>query len=87
MSEELRIHNVIMEERKKISMTGVKDVKGFDEETIVLDTVAGTLTVKGEGLSINGFSAESGDIKMEGEIKGLVYTGESGKGILSRIFR
>lgn len=87
MSEELRMHNVIIEQRKKISMTGVKDVKGFDEETVVLETVAGTLTVKGEGLAINGFSAESGDLKMEGDVRGLVYSGDGGKGLLSRIFR
>ena len=31
-------HSVILEDRKQLSLSGVSDVSGFDEETVVLET-------------------------------------------------
>lgn len=82
------IHNIIIEQCKKINMTGVRDVKTFDEETVVLETSKGTLTVKGENLAINNFSASSGDLQMQGDIIGLVYSCDSKeKSLLKRILK
>ena len=33
------MHNVIIEDRKKISMTGITDVGSFDEETLNIQSV------------------------------------------------
>ena len=56
MEENVRLnHNIIVEDRKKMTLTGVKDVLSFDEETVVLDTSLGRLTVKGSGLHIVNF--------------------------------
>ena len=50
MEENVRLnHNIIVEDRKKMTLTGVKDVLSFDEETVVLDTSLGRLTIKGSG--------------------------------------
>lgn len=89
MSEDKNIiHNMIIEQCKKINMTGVRDVKAFDEETVVLETSKGTLTIKGENLAINSFSTSSGDLQMQGEIVGLVYSHDSNqKGFIKRIFK
>lgn len=82
------IHNVVIEQCKAINMTGVKEVKAFDEETVVLDTSKGTLTIKGEALLINSFSAESGDLLMQGNIWALVYSGDkTDKGFLRRLLK
>ncbi len=82
------IHNLVMQERKDLSLTGVKEVKTFDDETVVLDTSKGTLTVKGTNLIISNFSADSGDINLQGNIWALVYSAEqSSKGMLKRIFK
>ncbi len=86
------IHNVIMESRKKLTLSGIEDVDSFDEETIVLFTDTGSLTVKGEDLHINRLSVESGEVLIEGHIDSLIYAdGDGGKtrgmGFFSRLFR
>ncbi len=82
--------NVIMENRKKLSVSGVLDVESFDEDSVFLYTEAGMLNIKGEELHINKLSVESGDVTVEGRISSLVYTEEEGKGrggFLSKIFK
>ena len=89
MEENIRInHNIIVEDRKKMTLTGVKDVLSFDEETVVLDTSLGRLTVKGAGLHIINFDTKSGDLSAEGRLYALVYTTEEKSGgFFSRVFR
>ena len=82
------IHNVVIQQCKDINMTGVKEVKAFDEETVVLDTSKGTLTIKGENLIINSFSAVTGDLLMQGNIWALAYSGDrTDKGFLRRLLK
>ncbi|MBO5853027.1 MAG: sporulation protein YabP [Clostridia bacterium] len=84
----MSVHNLVMEQCKQINLTGVSEVKTFDEETVVLDTSKGTLTIRGENLIINSFSATSGDLFMQGEIWALVYAGnQKGAGFLKRILK
>ena len=61
-------HSVILEDRKQLSLSGVSDVSGFDEETVVLETELGQLTVKGSCLHINKFSLETGELNLDGNI-------------------
>ncbi|MBO7217187.1 MAG: sporulation protein YabP [Clostridia bacterium] len=78
MSESTKqLHNVIMEGRKKLNMSGVLEVVGFDDETVTLETNMGLLTIKGERLKIGSFSASSSDIDIEGNIIAMVYTGDN----------
>lgn len=81
--------NIIVEARCKITVTGVENVVSFDDETIVLETALGKLTVKGEALHIEGYNTESGDLTANGKLYAAVYTSESKSqsGFLSRIFR
>ena len=89
MEENIRVnHNIIVEDRKKMTLTGVKDVLAFDDETFVLDTSLGKMTVKGSGLHIINFDTKSGDFSAEGKLYALVYTSdEKNGGFLSRMFR
>lgn len=82
-------HNIIIDSRKKLNISGVKDVESFDDETIALKTVMGDITVKGESLKILNFNTESSDLAAEGKIHAVVYMSDAKKsqGILSRIFR
>ncbi len=72
------IHNIIIEQRKKMNLSGVTDVVVFEDETVVLKTVMGTLTVKGEQMHIGSFSTSSGDIDIDGNIIALVYSDDDG---------
>ncbi len=82
-------HSVILEDRKQLSLSGVADVSGFDEETVVLETELGELTVKGSSLHINKFSLETGELNLDGNIYSLVYAEnrQTEGGFFSRLFR
>lgn len=89
MEENIRSNNnIIIENRKKFNISGVKDVISFDEETIVLETVLGRLVLKGSGMHIQSYNAETGDLLGDGRINATVYTvDEKNGGLFSRIFR
>ena len=40
-------HRIILDERERLSVTGVTDVIAFDEETITADTDMGVITIRG----------------------------------------
>lgn len=82
-------HNVIMEDRKSLTVTGVKDVDSFDEQTMIVYTDMGELTVRGTQLHINRLNTEAGELNVTGNIFGLAYTDDRDKksGLLGRLFR
>lgn len=82
-------HNCILEDRKRLSVSGVNDVDSFDETVIVAKTDFGELTVNGEKLHITKLSLEVGELAIEGSISSLSYTdvAEKSGGFLSRVFR
>ena len=67
-------HNVNIEDRSKMTVTGVSDVDSFDEQTIVAYTDLGEMLVKGNGLHINKIDLESGDLLVEGKISSISYS-------------
>ena len=80
--------NIILESRKALRVTGVKDIDSFSETKVVLDTVLGELVIKGEELHIIALETESGDFSLNGQIRSLVYnTFKSNSGPISRFFR
>lgn len=83
-------HHIIVEERERLSVSGVEEVERFDENTIVMTTVRGTLVIQGENLHIEKLSLDGGDLKVEGDIDALSYEDggrSSSGGLLSRLFR
>lgn len=82
-------HNLILEERKKLSVSGVTDVDSFDEQTVIAYTVKGEITVRGWDLHINKLNLEQGELTVEGEISSLTYTDVKPKttGLFSKLLR
>ena len=58
-------HNLILEERGSLTVTGVSDIDSFDEETVVVYTDLGELTVRGSGLHINKIDVDAGELELE----------------------
>lgn len=80
--------NIIVENRKQISIGGVKDCLGFDEETITVLTVLGKLIIKGENMHIQNFDTKSGELIAEGKVNAIIYTAQqNNKSIFGKIFR
>ena len=45
-------HNITLNERKNIIITGVKKIDSFDNEEFLLETTMGPIVIKGEDLEI-----------------------------------
>ena len=82
-------HNVIMEDRRLLTVSGVNDVDSFDEQTVIVFTEMGELTVRGSDLHINRLSVEVGELLIEGKIVSLAYSDEAPRnaGFFSKVFR
>ncbi len=85
----IKPHNLILEGRKNLIVSGVSDVDSFDDQAIVAYTDLGELTIKGKNLHISKLSVETGDLKLSGEIISLSYTDnrQVSGGIISKLFR
>ena len=86
------IQNLILENREKLSISGVLDVLSFDDQIVILETELGLLTVKGENLRINKLSLDTAEVIVDGEIYSLGYSEKnlekkSGGDILGKIFK
>ena len=82
-------HSLVVEDRKRLSVSGVTDVESFDEETVALATELGELLIHGYDRHINRIDVESGDLSLEGEIVSLTYTDNQpqSNGFFGRLFR
>lgn len=80
---------LVLDNRARLSVTGINDVDSFDERTIVAYTDYGQLTIHGVNLNISKLSVESGELMVDGEISSLVYTDNQPQGgnIFKRLFR
>ena len=86
------IQNLILENRKKLSISGVNDVLSFDDQVVMIETELGLLTVKGENIRINKLSIDTSEVIVEGEISILSYSDKEQEkqksgGFISKIFK
>jgi len=56
------MHSLILENRERLTVTGVVDVESFNDEMVVADTEMGLLIIRGEDLHINKLSVESSEL-------------------------
>ena len=59
------IQNLVLENRGKLSISGVLDVLSFDDQVVIVETELGLLTVKGEDLRINKLSIDTSEVVIE----------------------
>lgn len=84
------VHNVIMEGREKLTVSGVEDVDSFDENEVIAKTVRGRLIIRGEDLKLEKLSLDTGEIIACGRVDSFEYESdgphETG-GFFARLFR
>lgn len=72
-------------------ITGVKEVQGFNENEINLDTDLGRLVIKGTGLHVTSLNLEKGEVEIDGTLDALNYLNKqepaSAGGLFGRLFR
>ena len=82
-------HQLILDDRRQLRISGVSDVISFDDRTVIAHTSLGELTVKGHDLTVCRLSTESGDLSIEGTVDALEYSTveERRGGLFGRLFR
>ncbi|MDD2234333.1 MAG: sporulation protein YabP [Desulfitobacteriaceae bacterium] len=84
-------YQLVMENREKLTLTGVRKVQSFDPKEIILDSGNGVLSVKGDQLGINQLDLEHGIVEIQGRIDSLNYLRQANNGVRQgfwgRIFR
>jgi sporulation protein YabP len=87
-----KVQNIIMENREKVSVSGVLDVESFNDECVVIETELGVLIIKGEDLHINRLNIDNSELNIEGGIISCEYNDRmggksSGSGFFGRLFK
>ena len=85
-------HKLSMDNRKRHTLTGIKDVVSFDLTQILLESTLGMIHIKGSDIKVTRLSLEKGEVDIEGTVDSFVYSdvkdyGEKGKSILKRMFK
>ncbi len=81
-------HRLTLEDRSRLTMTGVTEVESFDEGQVVLHTTRGVIIVRGQGLHLQLLSLDGGQIHVDGTVDSITYEDnprEAG-GFFARLF-
>ena len=69
------VQSLVMENRRRLVLSGVKEVEGFTETEVSLFTEMGQLTVKGRNLRVSQVDTDTGELVMTGDaVTSLVYS-------------
>lgn len=66
-------HKLTLDERSRLTMTGVAEVVSFDDTLVVLNTTLGILEIQGRELKLKALSPEVGQVAVDGHISSLYY--------------
>lgn len=85
----LRNQNIMLEDRERMTVTGVEQVDSFNDNTIILVTIKGGMVIKGANLNISKLNIEDGSVKIEGNINSINYTAKEAtpKNIVGKLFK
>lgn len=82
--------NIIIENREKITISGVTDVHSFDDEIVLAQTDLGILTIKGDDLKMNKLNLDNNELIVEGQIMAVAYSDinqAKKSGFMSKLFK
>ena len=85
MAQSEQPHSLSLKDRKNLTMTGVTEVVSFDEETVILRTALGDLSVHGSDLQLKNLTLEGGQVAVSGTVTALIYEQPRKTGWLSRL--
>ena len=81
-------HTLILENRTRLSIDGIINVVGFDEENLELNSTNGRIFIEGTELKIDELTHEDGKIHISGNVNGIFYkVTKDGSNIFKRMFK
>lgn len=89
--DEKTTQSLLLENKELLNVTGVDGVDNFNDETVVLITTKGKLTIKGQKLNISKLNVEEGKLVVKGVINSLIYSDYEGQkektSLVKRLFK
>ncbi|MDD2490238.1 MAG: sporulation protein YabP [Bacilli bacterium] len=86
------VHDISINERKNIIISGLKKIESFDSEEFLIETVMGFIMIKGEELEIIKLDTYQGNVTIKGKLNTLNYIDELNQkeketGVINRLFK
>lgn len=66
--------SLVIDSRKTVTVSGVKNILGFGEDYVTLDTECGRLEIEGEEMRIEELCREDSKVYIRGRINGIIYS-------------
>lgn len=80
-------HQLIMQDRTKLELSGVIEVESFDESLVLCRTSFGLLSIRGSDLHVFRLDLDGTSLSVEGHIESLTYTDVRKGGLFGRLLR
>ncbi|MGN0662212.1 MAG: YabP/YqfC family sporulation protein [Faecalibacterium sp.] len=81
-------HDLILEGRSRLTVTGVRRVVRCDPDSAAIETSKGTLNLTGAELSVTSLDLDIGEARLTGRFDALEYTEDrTPGGLLRRLVR
>ena len=77
---------LLLENKKRLSMTGVTNVDGFSEQSLKLTVRQERVVVTGDNIKITSYNKETGALIAEGDFFEIKYSAKK-QPILKKIFK
>lgn len=71
--------NIVLKDRKKLEISGIKKIESLNSEEFLIDTKLGLLFIKGQDLEMQMLDIDKGNIWISGLITVIEYVETSGK--------
>lgn len=72
-------HEVKINDRREIFLTGIKRIDSFDNEEFLMESSMGIILLKGTNLEIIRLDTHDGNVKIKGKIISFTYLDGEGK--------
>lgn len=79
MDNKLSSHVVTINDRKSITISGVKKVENCDEEEFLIETILGFINIFGSELELINLDNTKGNILIKGNINEIAYLDKKNK--------
>lgn len=91
MDKENYNHSVSIADRKNILLSGVKKLNSFDESEFFVDSIMGSIIIKGDNLELVKLDTFQGNLSIKGKLNSITYLEDKTKikaeNIISRLFK
>lgn len=88
--DDVKKSSLALDNREKLTITGLIEVISFDEERIFLTTTLGNLDIKGKNMKVSKLDVQNGEVLIVGTINSMNYNdkniSKNKESLLKKIF-